>query len=122
MAVDKVSLAEKFSFFSEQWRPKSVGLIDDYEVKIVKIEGDFTWHKHDDADEMFLVFDGRFRMDFRDRQVELTKGEMIIVPRGVEHKPYAEDECQVVLFERQGIVNTGDAAGTALTAPGTERI
>ena len=122
MAVDKVSLAEKFSFFSERWRPKSVGLIDDYEVKIVKIEGDFTWHKHDDADEIFLVFDGRFRMDFRDRQVELTKGEMIIVPRGVEHKPYAEDECQVVLFERQGIVNTGDAAGTALTAPGTERI
>ena len=122
MAVDKVSLADKFSFFSEQWRPKSVGLIDDYEVKIVKIEGDFTWHKHDDADEMFLVFDGRFRMDFRDRQVELTKGEMIIVPRGVEHKPYAEDECQVVLFERQGIVNTGDAAETALTASGTERI
>lgn len=120
--IDKVNLAEKFALFSDHWRPKSVGLIDDYEIKLVKIKGDFTWHKHDDLDEMFMVFDGGFRMDFRDRQIELTKGEMIVVPRGIEHKPYAEHECQVLLFECQGVVNTGNAEVSTLTAPETERI
>jgi len=88
----------------------------------VKIEGDFVWHKHDDEDEVFIVLDGGFRMDFRDRSVEVSAGEMIIVPKGVEHKPFAETECQVMLIERAGVVNTGDAPAGHRKAPEQPRI
>ena len=120
--MDKVNLAEKLSLFTEHWRPKIVGAFDDYDVKVVKIEGDFVWHRHQDADEMFMVLDGGFRMDFRDRSVDVGVGEMIIVPSGVEHKPYAETECHVMLIERSGVVNTGDAAPGDRTAPEQQRI
>ena len=119
--MEKVNLAEKFATFSERWAPKIVGTVDDYEVKIVKIVGDFVWHSHADADEMFLVVDGVLRMDFRDRQVTVGPGEMIVVPRGVEHKPFAAGECKMMLLERRGVANTGDGpAGPRTRAP--ERI
>ena len=120
--MEKVNLGEKLSLFSEHWRPKIVGAFDDYEIKVVKIEVDFVWHKHDDEDEVFIVLDGGFRMDFRDRSVEVSAGEMIIVPKGVEHKPFAETECQVMLIERAGVVNTGDAPAGHRTAPEQPRI
>ena len=120
--MEKVNLGEKLSLFSEHWRPKIVGAFDDYEIKVEKIEGDFVWHKHVDEDEVFIVLDGGFRMDFRDRSVEVSAGEMIIVPKGVEHKPFAETECQVMLIERAGVVNTGDAPAGHRTAPEQPRI
>ena len=113
--MDKINLADKFATFTDHWSPKIVGSVDDYDVKIVRIEGDFVWHRHDDADELFLVLDGGLRMDFRDRQVSVGTGEMIVVPKGVEHKPFAERECKVLLLERSGVVNTGDAEPGALT-------
>jgi mannose-6-phosphate isomerase-like protein (cupin superfamily) len=113
--VDKINIAAKFATFSEQWAPKIVGAVDDYEVKIVKLEGDFVWHSHADADELFFVVDGTLRMDFRDRQVPIEAGEMIVVPKGVEHKPFAEHECQVMLLERRGLANTGDGPATERT-------
>jgi len=114
--VNKVNLAEKFALFSEHWSPKRVAGVDDYDVKLVKVQGDFVWHKHDEEDELFLVVKGRLAIDFRDHRVELDAGEMIVVPRGVEHKPFAEEECEILLLERRGVVNTGDAAESDLTA------
>ncbi len=108
--MNKVSFEEKFALFSEHWSPKIVGEVDDYDIKLVRIQGDFVWHKHDAADEMFLVIDGAFRMDFRDRRETVAAGEMIVVPAGVEHKPYAADECRIMILERKGLLNTGDAA------------
>jgi len=106
--MDKVNLAECFARFADHWSPKVVGQVDDYEIKLVKIEGEFVWHKHDDADEMFLVVEGRLRIRLRDRDVALEAGEFFVVPRGIEHCPAAEAECQMLLFERQGVINTGD--------------
>ncbi len=113
--MDPVNLAAKFAQFSEHWSPKIVGRVDDYDVKIVKIEGEFVWHKHDDEDELFLVIDGAMSIEMRDETVDLKAGEMFVVPRGVEHKPMAAVECQALLFERRGVVNTGDAPTGALT-------
>ena len=118
----RVILREKLGRFSDHWAPRIVETLDDYDVKVVKIKGDFVWHKHDAEDELFLVLKGRFRMDFRDRQVELGAGEMIVVPRGVEHKPFAAEECEILLFERRGVVNTGDAAPSAYTQSAPKRI
>ena len=118
----RINLAEKLAAFGDHWSPKLVETIDGYDVKLVKLQGDFVWHKHDDEDELFLVLKGRFRMDFRDRQVDVGKGEMIVVPKGVEHKPYAAEECTVLLFERSGVLNTGDAMPSALTQAHPERI
>ena len=122
MPVQKVTLAEKFDSFTEQWSPKVVASVDDFDVKIVKIEGEFVWHKHDDEDEMFLVIDGAFDMHFRDNVVSLNQGEMIVVPKGIEHKPVATSECRVMVLEKSGVVNTGDAAPSELTAGTGERI
>jgi mannose-6-phosphate isomerase-like protein (cupin superfamily) len=108
-------LSEKLARFSDRWSPKVVETLDDYDVKLVKILGDFVWHRHPEEDELFLVLEGAFRMDFRDRQVEVAAGEMIVVPRGVEQKPFAAEECSILLFERRGVVNTGDAEPGALT-------
>lgn len=119
--MNKVNLAEKFALFSDHWSPKIVETVDDYDVKIVKVEGDFVWHKHDDADELFLVTKGTLDMDFRDRRVVLQAGEMIVVPKGVEHKPHADRECEMLLLERKNMINTGDAAANDLTAT-VERI
>jgi mannose-6-phosphate isomerase-like protein (cupin superfamily) len=118
----KINLAEKLSRFAEHWNPHLVDTVDDYEIKVVKLLGDFVWHKHDHEDELFIVLKGSFRMDFRDRQVEVGEGEMIVVPHGVEHKPYAERECEILLLERRGVVNTGDAPAGALTRRVTPRV
>lgn len=107
----KVNLHEKLSLFSEHWSPKIVGELNGQQVKLVKFLGDFVWHSHENEDEMFLVIRGRFRMDYRDRQEWIEPGEFVIVPRGVEHKPYAEEEVEVMLFEPATTVNTGDAGG-----------
>ncbi len=117
----RVDLAEKFASFDKHWSPKLVETLDGYDIKLVKIKGDFVWHKHDDLDEMFLVIKGRFCMKFRDRDVEIAAGQMIVVPKGVEHCPTAAEECEIMLFEHAGVVNTGDAAPNNLTNP-TERI
>ena len=120
--MDKINLTEKFALFSEHWQPKIVGGVDDYDIKIAKILGDFVWHKHDDADELFLVVDGELRMDLRDGPVALGAGEIFVVPRGVEHRPCAENECQILMIERRGTVNTGDAQASDYTVASPERI
>jgi mannose-6-phosphate isomerase-like protein (cupin superfamily) len=120
--AEKINLGAKLAAFSEHWSPMLVETIDDYDIKLVKLQGDFVWHSHAAEDELFLVLKGAFRMDFRDRQVTLGAGEMIVVPRGVEHKPFAEQECEVLLLERRGVVNTGNAAPGALTRSTIERI
>src|SRR5262249_19080695 len=106
--MEKVNLAGKLALFSEHWSPKVVGELNGQQVKLVKFQGEFVWHKHDQEDELFLVVKGQFRMDFRDRQVHLGEGEFLIVPRGVEHRPVAEEEVHVLLFEPATTLNTGD--------------
>jgi mannose-6-phosphate isomerase-like protein (cupin superfamily) len=107
-AVDKVNLAEKLGRFAEFWSPRIVGELNGQHVKLAKLLGAFVWHKHDHEDELFLVVHGRFRMEFRDRQVWLEAGEFLIVPRGVEHRPVADEEAHVLLFEPASTLNTGD--------------
>ena len=113
----KVSLAEKFAAFSEHWRPKIVGELNGQEVKLAKFKGDFVWHHHDNADELFLVWRGRMRVEFRERIVELNPGEFLIVTRGVEHRTAADEETEVVLFEPAATRNTGNVVDEQLTAP-----
>jgi len=108
MPIEKVNLAEKFSLFEEQWSPRLAGVVDDYAVKLAKLQGEFVWHHHDQEDELFLVVKGRLTIRLRDGQVELGQGEFVVIPRGVEHLPVAEEECHVLLFERQGLRNTGN--------------
>jgi len=106
--MEKVTLASKFATFSEHWSPKIVGELNGQHVKIVKFAGEFVWHHHENEDEMFLVHRGRFRMELRDRKIELTAGDFLIVPRGVEHRPVADEEVEVILFEPAGTLNTGN--------------
>ena len=106
--MDKVNLKEKLSLFNEHWQPKIVGELNGQQVKLVKFQGPFVWHQHENEDEMFLVVAGRFRMEFRDRDVWLEAGEFIVVPRGVEHRPVADEEAHVLLFEPATTLNTGD--------------
>ena len=106
--MDKVSLSEKFDLVTEYWRPRVVGDLNGQQVKIAKFKGEFIWHRHDAEDEMFLVMRGRLAIQLRDKTVELTEGEMFVVPRGVEHKPVAEEEVHALLFEPASTVNTGN--------------
>jgi mannose-6-phosphate isomerase-like protein (cupin superfamily) len=105
---EKVNLREKLARFSDHWSPKVVGDLNGQQVKLVKFQGEFVWHHHDHEDELFLVVAGRFRMEFRDRHVWLEEGEFLIVPRGVEHRPVAEQEVSVLLFEPATTLNTGN--------------
>jgi mannose-6-phosphate isomerase-like protein (cupin superfamily) len=111
------SLTEKFSLFSEQWRPKIIGSLNGQEVKIVKVQGVFPWHRHDDLEEMFLVWRGRFRVEFRDHVVDMGPGDYVIVPRGVEHRTAADEEAEILVFEPGGILNTGNILDAKFTAP-----
>ncbi len=120
--MEKVNLAEKLAQFDDHWSPKVAGQLDDYEIKLVKLQGDFVWHKHDDADEMFMVVDGSMDIAFRHKTITLNTGEFLVVPKGVEHKPYAEHACSAMLFERKGVINTGDAEEGDLTRRQLERI
>lgn len=106
-----INLAQKFAQFSERWQPKVIAAMNDYQFKLARLEGDFVWHAHPETDEAFIVVDGALRIDFRDGHVELGPGEMYVVPRGVEHKPFAASEVKVLLIEPGGTINTGDAGG-----------
>jgi mannose-6-phosphate isomerase-like protein (cupin superfamily) len=107
-AIDKVNLRDKLARFSEQWKPKIVGELNGQLVKLVKFTGEFVWHHHETEDELFFVVQGRFRMEFRDRHVWLEEGEFLVVPRGVEHRPVADQEAHVLLFEPATTLNTGN--------------
>lgn len=111
MTTDAVDLDAKFALFSEHWSPKLVARLNDYEVKLVKLKGEFVWHSHEDTDELFLVVEGRLIIQLRDREVTLGPGQLFVVPRGVEHCPRADEEVKVLLLEPAGVVNTGDAGG-----------
>jgi mannose-6-phosphate isomerase-like protein (cupin superfamily) len=112
----KINLKEKLSKFSEYWSPRIIAEMNDYQFKLVKIKGDFVCHNHDDTDEVFIVLEGEMKIEFKDETVKLKEGEMFVVPKGVEHKPYSENECKIMLVEPKGVVNTG-GAGSDLTAP-----
>jgi mannose-6-phosphate isomerase-like protein (cupin superfamily) len=115
--MEKVNLAEKFGLINEHWRPKVVGELNGQEVKLVKFQGEFPWHQHETEDEMFMAMKGKFRIEFRDKTVELSEGEFVIVPRGVEHRPVAENEVEVLLFEPKNVLNTGTIEDEQFTAP-----
>ena len=107
--VNKVNLAEKFALFSEYWTPKIIAELNDYQIKIFKVEGDFVWHDHSDTDEFFFVIEGTLFIEFENKTMELNTGELYVVPKGVQHRPYALEECKVMLIEPRGVVNTGEA-------------
>ncbi|WP_025685965.1 cupin domain-containing protein [Paenibacillus maysiensis] len=107
MHYQAINLNEKLSKFNDHWSPKVIGEMNDYQFKLVKIVGDFVWHDHQDTDEVFIVLEGEMFIDFRDGQVKISQGEMFIVPKGVEHKPFANKECHIMLVEPRGVVNTG---------------
>ena len=106
--MEKVNLREKFGSFTEHWSPKIAGELNGQQIKLVRFLGSFVWHHHENEDELFLVVKGRFRMEFRDRHVWLEEGEFLIVPRGIEHRPVADEEAQVLLFEPASTLNTGN--------------
>lgn len=107
--MHKVNISDKLALFAEHWSPKIVGELNGQHVKLVKFKGEFVWHKHDAEDEMFLVVKGSFRMEYRDKTIVLNEGEFLIVPRGTEHRPVADEEVSVLLFEPATTLNTGDA-------------
>jgi mannose-6-phosphate isomerase-like protein (cupin superfamily) len=119
--MNKVNLPEKFAQFTEHWQPKIVGELNGQYIKLVKFLGPFTWHHHDNEDELFLVYKGRFRMEYRDHTEEIEEGEFVIVPRGVEHRPFADEEVQVLLFEPATTLNTGNVRNE-FTVPDLDRI
>ncbi len=116
---EKVNLNEKSRLLDKPYSPGIVGYLNDYKLAVVKVRGEFVWHKHDETDDFFLVLDGRLTIQLRDRDIELERGEMFVVPRGIEHCPKADDDAYVLLIEPKGTVNTGDAGG-ALTTPEVE--
>ena len=111
MEYQAISFVQKFGLFHEQWQPKVIAEMNDYQFKVVKLQGDFIWHDHKDTDETFIVIEGDLRIDFRNGAVHLRAGEMFVVPKGVEHKPYAENEVKLLLIEPRGVLNTGDVGG-----------
>lgn len=111
MDYQAINFRQKLGLFPEQWAPKVIAEMNGYQFKIAKLEGDFIWHRHLDTDEAFLVIDGDLRIDFRDGAVHLSAGEMFVVPKGVEHKPYAQNEVKLLLIEPRGVLNTGEEGG-----------
>jgi mannose-6-phosphate isomerase-like protein (cupin superfamily) len=115
--IPKIDIAEKFALFSEHWRPKAIAALNGQELKLVKLQGVFPWHVHEHEDEMFLVWRGKFRVEFRDRVVELDPGQLIVVPRGHEHRTAADEEAEVLIFEPAATRNTGNVEDVHFTAP-----
>jgi mannose-6-phosphate isomerase-like protein (cupin superfamily) len=115
--LEVVNLAEKFARFSEHWSPKILARLNDYHVKAVKLRGEFVWHRHVETDELFLVTKGNLTIRLRDRDVTIGPGELLVVPKGIEHMPVAEEECEVLLIEPAGTPNTGDAGGARTVEP-----
>ena len=114
--IEKVNLREKFARFRDRWSPKIAGEVNDSYVKLVKLEGEFVWHRHEAEDEMFLVVRGRLKIKLRDGDVDLEAGEFVVIPRGVEHLPVAEEEAHVLLFEPKSVLNTGDVVNERTVA------
>ena len=114
---EPIDLAEKLALFEERFSPRIVATLNDYKIEVVKVEGDFVWHSHPETDDFFLVLEGELEIELRDRTVRLRKGQLFVVPRGVEHRPRADREAQVLLIEPQGTANTGDAVDSELAAP-----
>jgi mannose-6-phosphate isomerase-like protein (cupin superfamily) len=119
--MSKINLDEKFGLFKEHWRPKIIAAVNGQEVKIIKVKGEFVWHHHVNEDEFFMVWKGKFHVEFRDRIVELGPGECVVVPRGIEHRTCADEEAQVLCFEPAGVINTGNVESDQ-TASVLERI
>jgi len=111
MLLDKINIKEKYSKFTKYWSPRIIAEMNDYQFKVAKIKGEFVWHDHKDTDETFIVIEGEMLLKFRDSEIKLSKGEMYVVPRGVEHKPCAENECKILVIEPRGVINTGDTVG-----------
>ncbi len=109
--ISAINIADKLALFSEHWRPKVIAQMNDYQFKVVKVQGDFVWHSHADTDETFIVVSGRLRIDLRDGHIDLGPGEMAVIPKGVEHKPCAVEETHLMLVEPCGVPNTGDQGG-----------
>lgn len=120
--MEKINLAEKFALFTEHWRPKTIAQANRQAMKIVKIQGVFPWHHHDEDDEVFLVWRGKFRVEFADRVVELGPGELVVVPHGIEHRTAADEETEVLIFEPETVRNTGNVVDEPFTAPINEKI
>ena len=108
--MKKINLEQKFSLFNEHWTPKIIAELNDYQIKIVKVEGGFVWHDHSDTDEFFFVIEGTLFIEFESETMELNAGELYVVPKGVQHRPFAHDECKVMLIEPRGVINTGEAS------------
>jgi mannose-6-phosphate isomerase-like protein (cupin superfamily) len=115
--IEAANLAQKLSLFQEYWSPKIVGDLNDNYLKVVKVKGEFVWHKHDNDDELFLVLKGRLVIQLRDQDITLNEGDFVVIPKGVEHKPVAEDEAHVLLIEPKTVVNTGDATDERTVQP-----
>jgi mannose-6-phosphate isomerase-like protein (cupin superfamily) len=113
---ESINFKQKFGMFNEQWQPKVIAEMNEYQFKVVKLQGDFIWHDHKETDETFVVMEGDLRIDFRDGAVHVSTGEMFVVPKGVEHKPYAEHEVKLLLIEPRGVANTGDEGGERTAA------
>ncbi|MBE0645901.1 MAG: cupin domain-containing protein [Bacteroidetes bacterium] len=109
--MDPVNLIDKLTLFDDHWSPRVIAELNDYQVKLAKLKGDFVWHRHEDTDELFFVMKGELEIEFRDRSVVLGEGELIVVAKNVDHRPHAREECHVLLIEPRGVRNTGDAGG-----------
>ncbi len=116
MSYQSINLRQKFGLFDEHWQPRVIAEMNDYQFKVVKLQGDFVWHHHADTDETFIVVEGELRIDLRDGAVHISAGEMFVVPKGVEHKPCAEKEVNLLLIEPRGVPNTGHAGGERTAA------
>lgn len=114
--MSKVNIHDALGHIAKPWQPHTIASINNYDVKAVKLQGAFVWHKHDDTDELFFIVSGKLTIDLRDGQVDLSPGDIYVVPKGVEHRPHADEEVQALLFEPRGVVNTGDAPPSDLTA------
>ena len=111
MLLNKINLEQKYSKFTKHWSPRIIAEMNNYQFKIAKIKGEFIWHKHKHTDETFIVIEGKMTIQFKDGIIELFQGEMFVVPKGVEHKPCAENECKILVIEPRGVINTGDTVG-----------
>lgn len=119
--MKKINFKDKFKKFSDQWSPKVIAELNDYQFKLVKIQNDFVWHKHNHTDEVFIVLEGKMSIEFKNETINLEEGEMIVVPKGTKHKPFANDEASIMLVEPKGVLNTGDIVDK-LTAPNDQWI
>lgn len=109
--MKKINFKSKFNKFDDRWSPKVIAEMNDYQFKLVKIQGEFVWHNHDDTDETFIVIEGEMKIEFENETLQLNEGDMFVVPKGVEHKPWAENECKVMIIEPRGVLNTGNSEG-----------